>query len=66
MTAFKPILTRHLGQPGSSTIDYYLLNEGYRGARKAVLEMDGAGAAPGFQPVSSGVLSPRIPGSLCI
>ena len=43
MTAFKPILTRHLGQPGSSTIDYYLLNEGYRGARKAVLEMDGAG-----------------------
>ena len=43
MTAFKPILTRHLGQPGSSTIDYYLLNEGYRGARKAVLEMAGAG-----------------------
>ena len=24
MTAFKPILTKHLGQPGSTTLDYYL------------------------------------------
>lgn len=39
MSDFKPILTRHLGEPGSSTLDYYMVHEGYRAARKAVLDM---------------------------
>ena len=41
MSDFEPILTRHLGQPGSYTLEYYLSHEGYRAARKAVTEMSG-------------------------
>ncbi len=39
MNAFQPILTKHLEEPGSYTLDYYQTHEGYRAARKAVLEM---------------------------
>ncbi len=39
MTDFQPILTRHVSQPGSATLDYYLSHEGYRAARKAIMEM---------------------------
>jgi NADH-quinone oxidoreductase subunit F len=38
---YRPILTYHAGQPGSATLDYYMAHEGYRAARKAVLEMTG-------------------------
>jgi len=39
MSDFQPILTVHAGQPGSATLDYYLAHEGYRAARRAVLDM---------------------------
>ncbi|UCH09094.1 MAG: NADH-quinone oxidoreductase subunit NuoF [Fidelibacterota bacterium] len=39
MSDFQPILTKHVGVPGSSTLDYYMAHEGYRAARRAVLEM---------------------------
>ncbi|MCH7615673.1 MAG: hypothetical protein IH978_08055 [Nitrospinae bacterium] len=39
MSEFQPILTRHLGQPGSATLDYYQIHESYQGARRAILEM---------------------------
>lgn len=41
MNDYQPILTRHAGQPGSATLVYYLAHEGYRAARKAVLDMSG-------------------------
>ena len=40
MTEFQPILTKHLDQPGSAALDYYLEHEGYRAARQAILEME--------------------------
>ncbi|MCK4579098.1 MAG: SLBB domain-containing protein, partial [Candidatus Marinimicrobia bacterium] len=40
MTGYEPILTKHLGQPGSATLAYYLSNEGYKAARSAVRDMD--------------------------
>ncbi|MFB0515971.1 MAG: NADH-quinone oxidoreductase subunit NuoF [Candidatus Neomarinimicrobiota bacterium] len=39
MSEYQPILIKHAGQPGSSTLEYYLTHEGYRAARKAVLDM---------------------------
>ncbi len=40
MKRYQPILTKYLDEPGSATIDFYLVHEGYRAARKAILEMD--------------------------
>lgn len=39
MMDYQPILTTHLDQPGSATLDYYVMHEGYRAARKAVLDL---------------------------
>ena len=39
MNDFQPILTKHVGQPGSATLDYYLIHEGYQAARQAIHEM---------------------------
>ncbi|MEE9465102.1 MAG: NADH-quinone oxidoreductase subunit NuoF [Candidatus Neomarinimicrobiota bacterium] len=39
MSTFQPILTRHLGRPGSSTLEYYMEHEGYKAARQAVVDM---------------------------
>ncbi len=39
MSDFQPILTKHVGQPGSATLDYYLIHEGYQAARQAILEL---------------------------
>ncbi len=39
MTKYQPILTSHLGQPGSATLDYYLIHEKYRAARRAVNDL---------------------------
>ncbi|MFC1618725.1 NADH-quinone oxidoreductase subunit NuoF [Candidatus Neomarinimicrobiota bacterium] len=36
---YQPILTMHLDQPGSATLDYYMKHEGYRAARKAILDL---------------------------
>ncbi len=39
MSEFQPILTKHLGRPGSTTIKYYLEHQGYSAAEQAVLEL---------------------------
>jgi NADH-quinone oxidoreductase subunit F len=36
MSQFEPILTRHVREPGSFTLDFYLRHEGYDGLRKAL------------------------------
>ena len=37
MTSYEPILTRHVGEPNSYTLDFYLKNQrGYAGLRKAL------------------------------
>ncbi|MCH7851172.1 MAG: NADH-quinone oxidoreductase subunit F, partial [Candidatus Marinimicrobia bacterium] len=39
MSEFQPVLTEHLGQPGSTTIEYYLEHQGYSAAKQAVVGM---------------------------
>ena len=39
MSEFQPVLTEHLGRPGSTTIEYYLEHQGYNAAKQAVVGM---------------------------
>lgn len=39
MSDYTPILTKHLDEPGSATVDYYLIHEGYKAAKYAVAKM---------------------------